>query len=299
MSALKGPSTDKGTDEGETIVIAITTHGAVLTQRTDAGEVMPENFETPVKLIKYSVVPFGVCNLTEHKIIKNNIEHLLGEFRKLSEKKMSDEEIIPILESITQKYKDDNRRLVESVSESDIEEWTKSEREIDKERLGFFYNGHLGHTINRYEKGEEVTEKAYMLGSISDEDDRSGDAIFSDKILLFAPPKTIDLYDQLAGDNPGVLLSDIIKTIDQLGVRISRIVIIDFTCNDTLDSFPVTDEEKGVLRDESNEGRVKLGGKKNNIKKPRKTKKLIKSTKPIKFNKHRESIKRKRKRKRK
>ena len=268
MSALKGPSpdkdTDKGTDKGETIVIAITTHGAVLAQRTDAGEVIPENFETPVKLIKYSVVPFGVCNLTEHKIIKNNIEHLLGEFRKLSEKKMSDEEIIPILESITQKYKDDNRRLVESVSESDIEEWTKSEKEIDKERLGFFYNGHLGHTINRYEKREKVTEKAYMLGMITDEDDRSGDAIYSDKILLFAPPETFDLYDELAYDElagraPCVMLSDLIKAINNQEVPISRIVIIDFTCNDTLDSFPVTDEEKGVLRDK---GRVRLGGKK-------------------------------------
>jgi hypothetical protein len=129
------------------------------------------------------------------------------------------------------------------------------------------------------------------LGGISDEDARSGNAIYSDKILLFAPPDTFDLYDQLAGDNPGVLLSDIIKTIDQLGVPISRIVIIDFTCNESHD--PVTDEEKGVLRDESNEGRVRLGGKKNNIKKPRKTKKLIKSTKPKKFKKHIKSRKRK------
>jgi hypothetical protein len=260
MSALKGPSTDKDTDKGETIVIAITTHGAVLTQRTDAGEVIPENFETPVKLIKYSAVPFGVCNITEDKIIKNNIEHLIREFRTLSGKKMSDEEIIPILESITQKYKDDHKRFVEGVRESDIEEWTKSEKEIDKEKLGFFYNGHLGHTINTYKRGEKVTEKAYTLGGISDEDARSGNAIYSDKILLFAPPDTFDLYDQLAGDNPGVVLSDIIKTIDQLGVRISRIVIIDFTCNESHD--PVSDLEKAVLRDETNEGRVKLGGKK-------------------------------------
>lgn len=274
MSALKGPSTD----DGETIVIAITTHGVVLTQRTGAGEVIPENFKTSVKLIKYSAVAFGVCNITEDKIIKNNIEHLIKEFGTLSEKKMSDEDIIPILESITQKYKDDHKRVVEGVSESDIEEWTKSEKEIDKEKLGFFYNGHLGHTINRYEKGEEVTEKAYMLGMISDEDDRSGDAIHSDKILLFAPTGTFDLYDQLAGDNPGVLLSDLIKAIDNLGVRISRIVIIDFTCNDTLDSFPVTDEEKGVLRDK---GMVRLGGKKN-TKKSKKSKKSRNKYKKIK-----------------
>jgi hypothetical protein len=284
MSALKGPSTDKGTDEGETIVIAITTHGAVLTQRTDAGEVMPENFETPVKLIKYSAVPFGVCNITEDKIIKNNIEHLIKEFRKLSEKKMSDEEIIPILESITQKYKDDHKRFVESVSESDIEEWTKSEKEIDKEKLGFFYNGHLGHTINTYNRGENVTEKAYTLGGISDEDARSGNAIYSDKILLFALPHTFDLYDQLAGDNPGVLLSDIIKTIYQLGVPISRIVIIDFTCNESHD--PVTDEEKAVLRDESNEGRVRLGGKKNTKKSKKSRNKYKKIKKSRKSRRH-------------
>ena len=273
MSALKGPSTD----DGETIVIAITTHGAVLTQRTDAGEVIPENFETPVKLIKYSAVAFGVCNITEDKIIKNNIEHLIKEFRTLSEKKMSDEDIIPILESITQKYKDDHKRFVEGVSDSDIEEWSKSEKEIDKEKLGFFYNGHLGHTINRYEKGENVTEKAYTLGGISDEDARSGNAIYSDKILLFAPPETFDLYYQLAGDNPGVLLSDLIKTINNLGVHISRIVIIDFTCNESYD--PVSDSEKGVLRDESNEGRVRLGGKKNKNKKSKKSRNKYKKIK--------------------
>jgi len=287
MSALKGPSPD----EGETIVIAITTHGAVLTQRTDAGEVVPENFETPVKLIKYSAVPFGVCNITEDRIIKNNIQHLIKEFRTLSEKKMSDEEIIPILESITQKYKDDHKRFVESVRESDIEEWNKSEKEIDKEKLGFFYNGHLGHTINTYNRGEKVTEKVYTLGGISDEDARSGNAIYSDKILLFAPPDTFDVYDQLAGDNPGVLLSDIIKSIDQLRVHISRIVIIDFTCNESHD--PVTDEEKAVLRDESNEGRVRLGGKKKTKKSKKSNKKLIKSTKPKKFKKHIKSRKRK------
>jgi hypothetical protein len=272
MSALKGPSPNKG----ETIVIAITTHGAVLTQRTDADKIIPEIFFTPVKLIKYSAVAFGVCNIVEDKIIKNNIEHLITEFktRRLIWDTMSDEDIITSLESITQKYKDEHKRLVKGVSGRDIEEWSKSEKEIDKEKLGFFYNAHLGHTINTYEKDDEVTEKAYTLGGISDEAARTGNALYSDKILLFAPTTTFDLYDQLAGDNPGVLLSELIQTLDLQEKPISRIVVIDFTCNESLDSLSV--EEKGILRDEE---RVKLGGKQNKTKKSIKsTRKSIKST---------------------
>jgi len=277
MSALKGPSPDKGTDEGETIVIAITTHGAVLTKRADSGEVIPENFVTPVKIIKYSAVAFGVCNIVNDKTILFNIDHLIKEFdtRQLNWDTMTDEEIVSTLESITYKYKDYHKRSIEHVTQDDIDEWSKSTKEIDKEMLYFCHNAHLGHIINAYDAGDELTDKAYTLGGISDEAASSGDAIYSDKILLFNSSSTIDLYDELAGDNPGVILSDLIETLIMQEDPVSRIVIIDFTCNDTLGSFP-TDEEKCELRDESNKGRVKLGGKKN-TKKSKKSKKYKKS----------------------
>lgn len=255
MSALKGQSTDNG----ETIVIAITTHGAVLTQRTDTYKAIPENFKTHVKLIKYSAVAFGVCNIVEDKIIKNNIEHFITECktRKPDWNKMTDEDIITSLGTITQKYKVEHERLVKGVSEGDIEEWSKSTKKIDKERLGFFYNAHLGHTINTYDVNDEITEKAYTLGGISDETARSGNAIYSDKIILFTSTgETFDLYEQLAGDNPGVLLSELIESLALQEDPISRIVVLDFTCNESLDSLSV--EEKGILGNQSNEERVKL-----------------------------------------
>jgi hypothetical protein len=275
MSALKGPSPDKG----ETIVIAITTHGAVLTKRADSGEVIPENFVTPVKIIKYSAVAFGVCNIVNDKTILFNIDHLIKEFdtRQLNWDTMTDEEIVSTLESITYKYKDYHKRSIEHVTQDDIDEWSKSTKEIDKEMLYFCHNAHLGHIINAYDAGDELTDKAYTLGGISDEAASSGDAIYSDKILLFNSSSTIDLYDELAGDNPGVILSDLIETLIMQEDPVSRIVIIDFTCNDTLGSFPITDEEKCELRDESNKGRVKLGGKKN-TKKSKQSKKYKKST---------------------
>jgi len=274
MSALKGPSPDKG----ETIVIAITTHGAVLTKRADSGEVIPENFVTPVKIIKYSAVAFGVCNIVNDKTILFNIDHLIKEFdtRQLNWDTMTDEEIVSTLESITYKYKDYHKRSIEHVTQDDIDEWSKSTKEIDKEMLYFCHNAHLGHIINAYDAGDELTDKAYTLGGISDQAASSGDAIYSDKILLFNSSSTIDLYDELAGDNPGVILSDLIETLIMQEDPVSRIVIIDFTCNDTLGSFPITDEEKCELRDESNKGRVKLGGKKN-TKKSKKSKKYKKS----------------------
>jgi len=274
MSALKGPSPDKG----ETIVIAITTHGAVLTKRADSGEVIPENFVTPVKIIKYSAVAFGVCNIVNDKTILFNIDHLIKEFdtRQLNWDTMTDEEIVSTLESITYKYKDYHKRSIEHVTQDDIDEWSKSTKEIDKEMLYFCHNAHLGHIINAYDAGDELTDKAYTLGGISDQAASSGDAIYSDKILLFNSSSTIDLYDKLAGDNPGVILSDLIETLIMQEDPVSRIVIIDFTCNDTLGSFPITDEEKCELRDESNKGRVKLGGKKN-TKKSKKSKKYKKS----------------------
>uniref|UniRef100_A0A6C0E4V6 Uncharacterized protein n=1 Tax=viral metagenome TaxID=1070528 RepID=A0A6C0E4V6_9ZZZZ len=275
MSSLKGPSPDKG----ETIVIAITTHGAVLTKRADSGEVIPENFVTPVKIIKYSAVAFGVCNIVNDKTILFNIDHLIKEFdtRQLNWDTMTDEEIVSTLESITYKYKDYHKRSIEHVTQDDIDEWSKSKKEIDKEMLYFCHNAHLGHIINAYDAGDELTDKAYTLGGISDEAASSGDAIYSDKILLFNSSSTIDLYDELAGDNPGVILSDLIETLIMQEDPVSRIVIIDFTCNDTLGSFPITDEEKCELRDESNKGRVKLGGKKN-TKKSKHSKKYKKST---------------------
>lgn len=275
MSALKGPSPDKG----KTIVIAITTHGAVLTKRADSGEVIPENFVTPVKIIKYSAVAFGVCNIVNDKTILFNIDHLIKEFdtRQLNWDTMTDEEIVSTLESITYKYKDYHKRSIEHVTQDDIDEWSKSTKEIDKEMLYFCHNAHLGHIINAYDAGDELTDKAYTLGGISDEAASSGDAIYSDKILQFKSSSTIDLYDELAGDNPGVILSDLIETLIMQEDPVSRIVIIDFTCNDTLGSFPITDEEKCELRDESNKGRVKLGGKKN-TKKSKKSKKYKKST---------------------
>jgi hypothetical protein len=277
MSALKGPSPDKG----ETIVIAITTHGAVLTKRADSGEVIPENFVTPVKIIKYSAVAFGVCNIVNDKTILFNIDHLIKEFdtRQLNWDTMTDEEIVSTLESITYKYKDYHKRSIEHVTQDDIDEWSKSTKEIDKEMLYFCHNAHLGHIINAYDAGDELTDKAYTLGGISDEAASSGDAIYSDKILLFNSSSTIDLYDELAGDNPGVILSDLIETLIMQKDPVSRIVIIDFTCNDTLGS--ITDEEKCELRDESNKGRVKLGGKKN-TKKSKKSKKSRNKYKKIK-----------------
>jgi hypothetical protein len=154
--------------------------------------------------------------------------------------------------------------------------------------LYFCHNAHLGHIINAYDAGDELTDKAYTLGGISDEAASSGDAIYSDKILLLNSSSTIDLYDELAGDNPGVILSDLIETLIMQEDPVSRIVIIDFTCNDTLGSFPITDEEKCELRDESNKGRVKLGGKRN-TKKSKKSKKYKKSTN--KYNKIKKSRK--------
>jgi len=292
MSALKGPSPDKG----ETIVIAITTHGAVLTKRADSGEVIPENFVTPVKIIKYSAVAFGVCNIVNDKTILFNIDHLIKEFdtRQLNWDTMTDEEIVSTLESITYKYKDYHKRSIEHVTQDDIDEWSKSTKEIDKEMLYFCHNAHLGHIINAYDAGDELTDKAYTLGGISDEAASSGDAIYSDKILQFKSSSTIDLYDELAGDNPGVILSDLIETLTMQKDPVSRIVILDFTCNDTLGSFPITDEEKCVLRDESNKGRVKLGGKKNKVNKCRKSTKKFR--KCLKYNKHKYTRKQKKRR---
>ena len=288
MSALKGQSPDKG----ETIVIAITTHGAVLTKRADSGQVIPENFVTPVKLIKYSAVAFGVCNIVDDKTILIIIEHLIKEFdtRKLDWDTMTDQEIVSALESITYKYKDFLKRSIEHVTQDDIDEWSKSTKEIDKEMLYFCHNAHLGHIINAYDAGDELTDKAYTLGGISDEAASSGYAIYSDKILLFnstttsssTSSSTFDLYDQLAGDNPGVILSDLIETLTMQEHPVSRIVILDFTCNDTLGSFPITDEERCELRDESNEGRVRLGGKKKNINKNKKSRKSTNKSKKIK-----------------
>lgn len=325
-------------DKGETIVLAITTHGAVITRRLDskssdedinriiqdlkaikseltltskqiskekilrletlgiqvestttnldaynliesmiADKVEPVNFKTPVKVIKYSAVAFGICNIVEDKIIKDNIEHLIDEFynRKINWDKLSDEEIISNLESITQKYKDDHKSLVKGATEGDMVKFKNSQVPIDKQKLDFVYKADLGHTINIYEEGSELTEKAYSLPEET-EVLKAGDAIYSYQIILFGSKKrTFDLYGQFLEINPnpyGVSLSDIIKNLSMIVEKLSRIVILDFTCNES--QIPVSDREKVILRRRDG---VKLGGRKNNIKKSRKSRKSTKN----------------------
>lgn len=248
-------------DNGETLVLALTTHGAVLTKRMEDDQVKPVNFKTPIKIIKYSAVTFGECNIVEDKIIKNNIEHLIEQFktRKINLNLISDDDIISNLKSITQKYKDDHTSLAEGATKSDLEEWSKSELPLDKYKLGFVHTAELGHTINTYDINSEVTDKLYSLADDSHE--KTGDAIYSDKILLFTSRITFDLYGQLLEQGaPGILLSDIIQSLSLIGEDVSRIVIIDFTCNESLE--PVSDREKRMLRKKDNAEGAKLGGKK-------------------------------------
>jgi hypothetical protein len=265
-------------DNGETLVLAFTTHGAVLTKRMEDDQVKPVNFKTPLKIIKYSAVTFGECNIVEDKIIKNNIEHLIEQFktRKINWNLMSDDDIISNLKSITQKYKDDHTSLAEGATKSDLEEWSKSELQLDKYKLGFVHTAELGHTINTYDINSEVTDKLYSLADDSHE--KTADAIYSDKILLFTLRSTFDLYGQLLEQGaPGVLLSDIIQSLSLIGQDVSRIVIIDFTCNESLE--PVSDREKRMLRKKDNAEGAKLGGKKKKTRNNKKTKKTKKSKK--------------------
>jgi len=267
-------------DNGETLVLAFTTHGAVLTQRKEADQVNPINFKTPLKIIKYSAVTFGECNIVEDKIIKNNIEHLIEQFktRQINWNTMSDDDIISNLKSITQKFKDDHTSLAEGATKRDLDEWSKSEVPLDKYKLGFVHTANLGHTINTYETDSEVTDKMYSLSDGPDE--KTGDSIYSDKILLFTSRTTFDLYGQLLEEGaPGVLLSDIIQSLSLIGEGVSRIVIFDFTCNESLE--PVSDREKRMLR---NKGITKLGGKNKktrNNKKTKNTKKTKKSRRKL------------------
>ena len=76
----------------------MTTHGSVLIQ-TKNEEVEPINFNTPVKLIKYSAVSFDVCNIVSDEIIKYNIEYFIKNFiNTVDWNTISDEAMLSSLE---------------------------------------------------------------------------------------------------------------------------------------------------------------------------------------------------------
>jgi hypothetical protein len=209
-------------------------------------------FITPVKLIKYSAVPVGICNITSDRILNRNIKDFITKNTNTSWDTISDEDIKGQID--VNLFKEQFKLVVNKTNPSNL----------PKEKLDFLHKGDSGNTISIFEANNEVIEKIYK----SDESDESSSIDdYSDKILMLTKNgKTLDLYKILVNDKGFINLSELVSVLSKSGFL--RIVMLDFTCN-TIDTGNASERGSRALNKMVQPG---LGGKQN------KTKKSIKST---------------------
>jgi len=206
-------------------------------------------FITPVKLIKYSAVPVGICNITSDRILNININDFITKNTNTSWDTISDEDIKGQID--LNLFKEQFKRVVNKTNPLNL----------PKEKLDFLHKGDSGNTISIFEANNEVIEKIYKSDESSSIDD------YSDKILMLTKNgKTLDLYKILVNDKGFINLSELVSVLSKSGFL--RIVILDFTCN-TIDTGNASERGSRALNKMVQPG---LGGKQN------KTKKSIKST---------------------
>ena len=224
----------------------------------------PLTFTTPVKLIKYSVVPAGICNITSDNIITKNISAIIEENKETLWDTIDDGVIEEKLSGIAENFKLQFSKVVKSVKKDDVEK-------LHPETLNFFHKGDSGNTFRKFEAHKSAVDKYYMA------DKEESTELYSDKILLLNNPvggQPLDLYKVLVTDRKmdGIKLSQVVTTLSKFGFE--RIVVIDFTCN-------TTNLEQSGREARAFNGVVtkKLGGKRNKTNKSRKSRKSTKTKK--------------------